>query len=84
MPGFEKYTPQDIAVPTAIVHGWHDTVVPVENSIRWAREHQATLHLLNSDHRLENQLGPICLLLRAFLTELLGEGSAGGASRGGV
>jgi alpha-beta hydrolase superfamily lysophospholipase len=37
MPGFEKYTPQDVAVPTAIVHGWHDDVVPVDNSIRWAR-----------------------------------------------
>jgi pimeloyl-ACP methyl ester carboxylesterase len=84
MPGLEKYTPHDIAVPTAIVHGWHDAVVPVENSIRWAREHQATLHLLNSDHRLEDQIGPICVLLRAFLTGLLGERSTGGASAGGT
>ena len=38
--------------PTAIVHGWHDDIVPVENSIRWAREHQCALHVLNSDHRL--------------------------------
>ena len=41
MPGFEAYTPQDVACPTAIVHGWHDDIVPVENSIRWAREHGA-------------------------------------------
>jgi alpha/beta superfamily hydrolase len=68
MPGFEKYTPQDVAVPTAIVHGWHDDVVPVDNSIRWAREHRATLHLLDSDHRLEDQIGAICVLLRNFLT----------------
>jgi pimeloyl-ACP methyl ester carboxylesterase len=70
MPGFEKYTPQDVAAPTAIVHGWHDAVVPVDNSIRWAREHRAALHILDSDHRLEDQIGVICVLLRSFLTAL--------------
>jgi pimeloyl-ACP methyl ester carboxylesterase len=70
MAGYEEYTPQDVACPTAIVHGWHDVIVPVENSIRWAREHQAALHLLNSDHRLEDQIEAICLLLRAFLIAL--------------
>jgi alpha/beta superfamily hydrolase len=69
MTGYEEYTPRDIACPTAIVHGWHDAIVPVENSIRWAREHQAALHLLNSDHRLEDQIGAICVLLRAFLVD---------------
>src|SRR5579863_9266604 len=70
MAGYEEYTPQDVACPTAIVHGWHDAIVPVENSIRWAREHQAALHLLNSDHRLEDQIEAICQLLRAFLIAL--------------
>jgi len=70
MAGYEEYTPQDVACPTAIVHGWHDDIVPVENSIRWGREHQAALHVLNSDHRLEDQIEAICLLLRAFLAAL--------------
>jgi pimeloyl-ACP methyl ester carboxylesterase len=70
MAGFEKYTPQVVAVPTAIVHGWHDAVVPVDNVIRWAREHRATLHLLDSDHRLEDQIEQICVLLRRFLSAL--------------
>jgi surfactin synthase thioesterase subunit len=70
MAGYEEYTPQDVACPAAIAHGWHDDIVPVENSIRWAREHQAALHLLNSDHRLEDQIEAICLLLQAFLTGL--------------
>jgi len=70
MPGYEEHTPQDVAVATVIVHGWHDAIVPVENSIRWAREHQAALHVLNSDHRLEDQIEPICGLLRAFLAAL--------------
>jgi predicted alpha/beta-hydrolase family hydrolase len=70
MPGFEEYTPQDVAVPTAIVHGWRDEIVPVESSIRWSREHRAALHVLDSDHRLEDQIRPICALLRDFLEAL--------------
>lgn len=70
MPGYEQYTPQEVACPTVIVHGWHDDIVPVDNSIRWAREHDAALHLLDSGHRLEDQIDAICLLLRAFLPGL--------------
>src|SRR5687768_1316404 len=32
MPGYEQYTPQPASCPIAIVHGWRDEVVPVENS----------------------------------------------------
>ena len=70
MPGYEAYTPQQVSCPTAIVHGWHDDIVPVDHSIRWAREHRAALHVLDSDHRLEDQLEGICLLLTAFLAAL--------------
>jgi alpha/beta superfamily hydrolase len=70
MKGFEEYTPQEVSCPTAIVHGWRDDIVPVENSIRWAREHQAQLHVLNSDHRLEDQIEAIGTLLQAFLGNL--------------
>jgi surfactin synthase thioesterase subunit len=70
MPGFEAYTPQEVSCPTAIVHGWHDDIVPVGNSIRWAREHRAALHVLDSDHRLEDRIEVICSLLQAFLAEL--------------
>jgi pimeloyl-ACP methyl ester carboxylesterase len=70
MPGFEQYTPQDVSVPIAIVHGWNDAIVPVENSIRWGREHGAALHILNSDHRLEDQIEIICAMLREFLIAL--------------
>jgi alpha-beta hydrolase superfamily lysophospholipase len=70
MPGLEQYTPQDVTAPTAIVHGWHDDIVPVGHSIRWAKEHRATLHILDSNHRLEDQIGAICVLLRNFLTAL--------------
>jgi alpha/beta superfamily hydrolase len=70
MPGFEAYTPQDVPCPAVLVHGWHDDIVPVENSVRWAREHRAALHVLNSDHRLEDRIEAICSLLHAFLGEI--------------
>jgi pimeloyl-ACP methyl ester carboxylesterase len=70
MPGFEAYTPQDVSCPTVIVHGWRDDIVPVDNSIRWAQEHRARLHVLDSDHRLEDKIEEICRLLRSFLTDL--------------
>ena len=70
MPGFEAYTPEDVSCPTVIVHGWRDDIVPVDHSIRWAREHGAGLHILDSDHRLEDKIEEICRLLRYFLTEL--------------
>jgi alpha/beta superfamily hydrolase len=67
MPGYEAYTPREVPCPAAIVHGWRDAVVPVDNSIRWARETRAELHLLDSDHRLEDQIPVICRLLIEFL-----------------
>jgi pimeloyl-ACP methyl ester carboxylesterase len=70
MPGLEAQTPHEISCPAAIVHGWRDQVVPVDHSIRWAREHRAALHILDSEHRLEDQIAAVCRLLRSFLTEL--------------
>ena len=70
MPGFEEHTPKDPGCPAAIVHGWRDDIVPVENSIRWAREHRAALHVLDSDHRLQDRIDDIAQLLRAFLLSL--------------
>jgi pimeloyl-ACP methyl ester carboxylesterase len=70
MPGFEAHTPREIPCPTAIVHGWRDDIVPVENSIRWARQQRATLHILDSDHRLQDRIVDICVLLREFLSAI--------------
>jgi pimeloyl-ACP methyl ester carboxylesterase len=53
--------------PASIVHGWRDEVVPVEHSIRFARDYQASLHLLDSDHSLHDQLRFIKYLFEYFL-----------------
>ena len=70
MPGYEQYTPVPAASRIEIVHGWNDTVVPVENSIRYAQQYKCTLHVLNSDHRLTAQLDEVCALFDAFLARL--------------
>jgi pimeloyl-ACP methyl ester carboxylesterase len=53
-----------------VVHGWGDDICPWEGSVRFARDHQASLHLIAADHRLEGALPRISLLLEAFLTDL--------------
>jgi alpha/beta superfamily hydrolase len=70
MQGFEQYTPTPGQCPIAIVHGWNDTVVPVENSVKFAGMYKAALHVLDSDHRLTSSLAEICELLDAFLGRL--------------
>jgi pimeloyl-ACP methyl ester carboxylesterase len=70
MQGFEQYTPQPAACPVTIVHGWNDDVVPVDNSIRYAREYRARLHVIDSDHRLTANLSDITQYLDQFLLQL--------------
>jgi alpha/beta superfamily hydrolase len=35
-----------------VFHGWQDDVVPPENAWRFCQQHRASLHMLDSDHRL--------------------------------
>ena len=59
-----------IDCPAVIVHGWRDDVVPYEHSIRFASAHRAALHLVESDHRLHNQLRLIQSVFEYFLIAL--------------
>ena len=70
MEQFELPTPPAPDVPIAIVHGWHDDVVPVDNSIRFARECSATLHLVDGDHRLTANIDDINDYLEMFLGKI--------------
>jgi pimeloyl-ACP methyl ester carboxylesterase len=70
MPGFEAHTPRDVPCPAALVHGWNDDIVPVEHSIRWAREQHAMLTVLESDHRLQDCIDDVAALFRRFLESL--------------
>jgi surfactin synthase thioesterase subunit len=72
MEGYEMHTPAPPDIPIAIVHGWHDDIVPVENSIRFARECSATLHIVDGDHRLTANIDEINAYLELFLDTLTG------------
>ena len=69
MPGYEDLTPPAPQMPVSIVHGWDDDVVPVENSIRYARECKATLHIVDGDHRLTANIDEICYYLTGFIND---------------
>ena len=70
MPGYEELTPVPPDLPIAIVHGWRDDVVPVENSIRFAKSCNAELHLLDGDHRLTENIGDINYHLQRFVEKI--------------
>ena len=72
MPGYEELTPPPPGMPICIVHGWHDDVVPVDNSIRFARECNAELHLIDSDHRLTDSVNEITAYLKRFIRTVAG------------
>ncbi len=70
VPGFEALTPEPADCPVTIVHGWRDEVVPVDNSIRFAREHGASLHILDTDHRMQDKIREIGYYFEYFLITL--------------
>ena len=70
MPGFEELTPPPPEMPVVIVHGRQDDVVPVENSIRFANECGADLHIFDAGHRLTERIDDINYLLAGFIRSL--------------
>ena len=70
MKGYEGLTPQPPKLPICIVHGWRDDIVPVENSIRFASDCGATVHLVDGDHRLTGNIEEINEYLRLFIEKI--------------
>jgi pimeloyl-ACP methyl ester carboxylesterase len=66
MPGYDA-DPEPTAGRIEIVHGWHDEVVPVGNALRLAERCRATLHLLDSEHTLNDQIPYLEQLFGLFL-----------------
>ena len=68
--GFDHSLIDSISIPFEIVHGWHDDIVPVENSIRFAQSQNGSLHILNGDHGLTENLDDINLYFQQFLKRI--------------
>ena len=71
LPGYANQNPTPHARNTMIVHGWSDSVVPIQNSIRFAQLHQCDLHLLDGDYRLNDALPKIESLFEMFLKRVM-------------
>ncbi len=72
MTGHEDLTPEPPQMPICIVHGWRDDIVPVENSIRFAQNCRATLHIVDGDHRLTANIEEINQYLESFIARVSG------------
>ena len=67
LPGYAMHVFSNLPDLVTVVHGWDDDVVPVDNAIRFARTHKATLHVLPDGHRLENSVDELRALFARFL-----------------
>lgn len=71
LPGYPG-EPASCPADTVVVHGWRDTVVPCEQSLRFARNRHAQLHLVADSHRLIDSLDLIAALFERQLRRVLG------------
>jgi hypothetical protein len=67
MPGYENREYHSRCSHIEIVHGWADDVIPPEHSIRYAKEVDCALHLIDGDHALNGSLEVVAGLFEAFL-----------------
>lgn len=74
---YEHLTPPAPDIPISIIHGWRDDIIPPENSIRFASKCHATLHLVNGDHRLTENIDEIIYYLTRFVRDLSGDNVSG-------
>jgi alpha/beta superfamily hydrolase len=71
IPIYAQQDPPPYANLTAIVHGWHDDVVPVAHSLNYAQKYNTELHICDGDHRLNAQLPFITPIFADFLDRAL-------------
>jgi pimeloyl-ACP methyl ester carboxylesterase len=69
MPGIPPLRRGLPTCPIALVHGWHDEVIPYEQSVRFAKENRLSLHMVESDHRLHSAIPFLRYLFQYFLIE---------------
>jgi predicted alpha/beta-hydrolase family hydrolase len=67
----DRAHPLDAAeVPTSIVHGWHDALIPAGDVVDWAQARGARLLLVDDDHRLSAHVQASAAAFAALLAGL--------------
>ncbi len=69
-PGYEVEGMSFENLPTSIIHGWNDEIIPVEKAIQFAQEYQLAIQLVADDHRLSESIPLINEQFRSFLNSL--------------
>lgn len=67
--GYKQQNYSDVA-NVEIVHGWSDDIISVDNSIRFAKNTDSTLHLISGDHRLNSSIEVVERIFLQFLISL--------------
>ncbi|GAB2513192.1 alpha/beta hydrolase [Lysobacter humi (ex Lee et al. 2017)] len=57
-------------VPTSIVHGWDDELIPADDVVAWARAQRARLLLVDDGHRLSRHVDASAHAFADLLREL--------------
>jgi alpha/beta superfamily hydrolase len=57
-------------VPTSIVHGWDDELIPAQQVVEWARPRRARLLLVDDTHRLSAHVDAAAQAFAALLASL--------------
>lgn len=73
IPGYAVQHPSCRSEEIEIVMGWNDAVIPITNVVHFAAVHKARLHLLRSDHRLNDALIDIGFIFESFLQRVIGQ-----------
>jgi pimeloyl-ACP methyl ester carboxylesterase len=71
MPGYKQQIFSPDCPQIEIIHGWSDTVVPVNNSIKFAGEADCTLHLISGDHKLNSSIEVVADIFDHFLRSII-------------
>jgi len=58
------------AVPTSIVHGWDDELIPAAEVVAWAKPRRARLLLVDDSHRLSSHVAATAEAFAALLASL--------------
>jgi len=74
IPGYREQEPTPHADRTVIVHGWNDEIIPASHVVSFAKICRARLHLVDSDHRLEDQIPFLKTMFGLLLEEIAPHG----------
>lgn len=61
---------QAARVPTSILHGWHDELIPAADVVAWAQARGARLLLVDDGHRLSSHVQASAAAFAALLADL--------------